>query len=231
MIGSPRDTAGPTRVAPKANIGGGEAALVTALRRGEEAAFVTLLEHYHTALVRLALRYVAERAVAEDVVQETWYEVVRRIDRFAGRSTLKTWICAILVNRAKSRGVRERRSVAFSLLARPDEADERPVAPDRVDATGWWTSAERAPRPWGTLPEEQALRHETGACIAAAMAALPPMQRRVLGLRGVEGWSAAEVCHTLGLSETNQRVLLHRARSRVRGALAGYFAAEPAPIL
>jgi len=226
MPESVHDVTGPMAVASEADMNG-EASLVAALRRGEEGAFVTLLERHHTTLIRLALLYVDERAIAEEVVQETWYEVVRHIDRFAGRSTLKTWICAILVNRAKSRAVRERRSIAFSRLACSDDAsNDGPIASDRFDAAGWWASAEDAPRPWPTLPEEHALGQEIGARIAAAMAALSPQQRRVLRLRDVEGWSAMEVCNVLALSETNQRVLLHRARARVRGALERYFAED-----
>ncbi len=225
MPESVHDVTGPMAVAPEADMDG-EASLVAALRRGEEAAFVTLLERHHTALIRLALLYVDEQAVAEDVVQETWYEVVRHIDRFAGRSTLKTWMCAILVNRAKSRAVRERRSVAFSRLACSDESGDCPVASDRFDAAGWWASAEHAPRPWPALPEEHALGHEIRRRIAAAMVTLAPQQQQVLYLRDVEGWSAAEVCNALALSKTNQRVLLHRARARVRGALERYFAED-----
>lgn len=201
-----------------------EAGLVASLRQGDEAAFATLVERYHTMLVRLALPYVGDLPVAEEVAQETWLEVVRGVHRFEGRSTLKTWLCAILINRARTRAVREDRSVPFSALEGAEDApDEAGVAPNRFDEAGWWASTAATPRPWPRSPEEQTLAGETGAVIAAAIAALPPAQRQVITLRDVYGWPATEVCNVLGLSETNQRVLLHRARSRARGALERYF--------
>jgi RNA polymerase sigma-70 factor (ECF subfamily) len=202
----------------------GEGRLVAALRDGDETAFMALVERYHSLLIRLALPYVGAPAVAEEVAQETWLEVVRGVHRFEGRSALKTWLCAILLNLARRRATREARSVPFSALEQSaDASDGSDVAPQCFDEAGWWASAAQAPRPWPLSPEEHALSGEARACLAAAIATLPPQQRQVIVLRDVQGWPAAEVCDALGLSEANQRVLLHRARSRARGALDSYY--------
>jgi RNA polymerase sigma-70 factor (ECF subfamily) len=202
---------------------GDEADLVAALRRGDEAAFVTLVERYHTALLRLAMLYVGDRPTAEEVVQETWLGVLRGLGRFAARSSLKTWLFHILLNRAKTRAQREDRTIPFSAhWDRATAPDEPAVAPERflpADHPRWphhWASR---PRDWGDTPEERFLSQETRACLDAAIAVLPPSQREVIVLRDIEGWTAAEACHLLAISETNQRVLLHRARSKVRQAL------------
>lgn len=203
-----------------------EWALVERLRRGDEAAFAALVDTYHASLVRLAMLYVPGRAVAEDVAQEVWLGVVRGIGRFEGRSTLRTWIYRILMNVARTRGKREARSIPFSSLAGSDrEAAEPAVDPARFRpssdpiAPGHWTSP---PRDWGDSPEERLLAGETRGFIQAAIAELPPNQREVITLRDIEGWTGSEVCNALAISETNQRVLLHRARSRVRRALEDY---------
>ena len=212
--------------------GADDAALVEALRRGEEAAFATLIERYHRALVRLALAYVADQAAAEDVVQETWLGVVQGIDRFAGRASLKTWICRILSNRAMTRGQRNRRTVAFSALcAREIDDDHEPaVDPDRFHpdgpSRGHWSIR---PQRWTETPESRLLSGEVRALCARAIDALPPAQRTVITLRDVEGWEPAEVCAALEITDGNQRVLLHRARARVRAALDLYFAPPAAP--
>ncbi|HLF00609.1 MAG TPA: sigma-70 family RNA polymerase sigma factor [Anaerolineales bacterium] len=203
-----------------------DAELVAALRRGDEEAFRTLFEKYHAGLVRLAMSYVSNRAAAEDVAQETWLGVLNGLDRFEGRSSLKTWIFTILINRAKTRGQRESRSLPFSALGDADsDPDEPAVDPDRFisppDSThrgGHWASSPH------TFPEAQALTSETGSVIRNSIAALPPTQRQVITLRDVDGFSADEVCNILEISETNQRVLLHRARAKVRRALEKYFA-------
>jgi RNA polymerase sigma-70 factor (ECF subfamily) len=202
-----------------------EVALVERLRRGDEAAFMALVERYHGALVRLASAYVQDRAVAEDVAQETWLGVLQGIERFEGRSSLRTWIFRILVNRAKSRGARERRSVPFSALAGDGEEDGPTVAPDRFFPEGHPEAGEWAvpPRPWEYRPEDRILAGEVRAVVAAAVAELPPRQRTVITLRDVEGWSAEDVRAMLDLSEGNQRVLLHRARAKVRRELERYF--------
>jgi RNA polymerase sigma-70 factor (ECF subfamily) len=162
--------------------------------------------------------FVQARAVAEEVVQDTWIAVLEGIERFEGRSTLRTWVFTILTNRAKTRAMRERRSIPFSALAGEGPA----VEPERFLPTsdGWaghWAA------PLGPLPpDELLLASETRNHLAAAIRDLTPSQRSVLSLRDVEGWSADEVCNVLELSETNQRVLLHRGRSTVRQALERY---------
>ena len=194
-----------------------EAQLVAALRAGDEAAFRSLIEMYHAMLVRVARMYVSTDAAAEDVAAETWLAVLEGIDRFEGRSSLKTWIFRILTNRAKTRGIREGRSLPFSSL----EPDEPSVDADRFHGGDHnWPGHWAAP-PVG-FPEERLLAAETRGVIERAIEALPPTQRAVISLRDVEGWSAEDVCNALTLSETNQRVLLHRARSAVRAALEWY---------
>jgi RNA polymerase sigma-70 factor, ECF subfamily len=206
-----------------------DAAVVVALRRGDEATFVALVERYHGALVRVAMLYVGDRGAAEDVAQETWLGVVEGIDRFEGRSSLKTWIFRILINRAKTRAERERRSLPLSSLASELEKDEPAVEPERFrpsDSPSWpghWASA---PVRWDELGDDRLLSRETTHRIHMCIEALPPAQRLVVVLRDVEGWSGAEVCDLLGLSEANQRVLLHRARSNVRRALEQYLTEE-----
>jgi RNA polymerase sigma-70 factor (ECF subfamily) len=199
---------------------------VEALRRGDEAAFASLLDQYHTSLVRLATIYVSSRAVAEEVVQETWLGVLQGLDRFEGRSSLKTWIFRILTNRAKTRGQREARSVPFSDLVTAElEADEPSVDPDRFlpsDHPHWPGHWAEGLESWETIPEQHFLSQETKEMILTAIAALPPNQREVITLRDLEGWGSDEVCTLLDLSEANQRVLLHRARSKVRRALELY---------
>jgi RNA polymerase sigma-70 factor (ECF subfamily) len=196
-----------------------ERRLVEALRARDEAAFARLVEEYTPALLRIARLYVPTRALAEEVVQEAWLGVLRGIDGFEGRSSLKTWIFRILVNTAKTRGVREARSVPFSSLARAEaDEDERSVDPDRFAENGAWL----APPP--ELPEERLLDDEARGLIDRTIAALPPAQATVITMRDVEGFTADEVRNALDISETNQRVLLHRARSKVRQALEEYFA-------
>src|SRR4051794_1422296 len=203
-----------------------DARLVKALRARDERVFEELMRMYNASLLRVALIYVPTRAVAEDVVQETWIGVLNGIERFEGRSSLKTWIFRILTNIAKTRGERERRSVPFSSAAASEEPS---VDPDRFLPVG----NERArawalgPVPWET-PEENLLSGETRSVILEAIAKLPDSQRTVITLRDVDGWTSEEVRNALDLSETNQRVLLHRARSKVRGAIERYLdAMEP----
>ncbi len=205
----------------------GEAGLVEALRSGDEAAFGMLFEKYHASLVRLALMYVADRAAAEEVAQETWLAVLQGLDRFEGRASLKTWIFTILINRAKTRGQRESRSVPFSALETDEvDAGEPALDPDRFlprqESARWAGHWKDDPRRWDDLPETRILSQETLACIRQAIEALPPNQQRAIILRDIDGFSAQEVCNILEISETNQRVLLHRARSKVRQALEKY---------
>jgi RNA polymerase sigma-70 factor (ECF subfamily) len=200
-----------------------EAELVTRLRAGDERSFETLVERYHGAMLGVARNYVRSRAVAEEVVQDAWVGVLNGLDRFEGRSSLKTWILRIVVNTAMTRGGREARSVPFSALVGEDEdpavAAERFRGPD--DAfPGHWAGY---PSDWRALPEQALTGRETLAVVKDAIAALPLAQRTVITLRDVEGWPADEVCAALEVSEGNQRVLLHRARSHVRAALERHF--------
>jgi RNA polymerase sigma-70 factor, ECF subfamily len=201
--------------------------LLKALRRGDESAFASLLGSYHSALVHVAMTYVRNRAVAEEVVQETWLGVIRGINRFEGRSSLRTWIFRIAANIAKTRADREGRSVPFSALRVSEDASEPAVAPERfLEAShdsfpGHWAAP---PARWDTIPEERLRSKETLARIREAIETLPPAQRAVITLRDIEQWSSDEVCELLEVSEVNQRVLLHRARSKVRAALEQYLA-------
>jgi len=200
-----------------------EAELVARLRAGDEQAFEALVERHYGTMIAVAQTYVKSRAVAEEVVQEAWLGVLKGLDRFEGRSSLRTWILRIVVNIAKTRGVREARSVPFASLA--PEADEPAVEPERFrgpdDAfPGHWRAY---PGDWHTLPEEALLERETLRVVLVAIDALPPAQRTVMLMRDVEGCTADEVCAALDVSDGNQRVLLHRARSRVRKALERHF--------
>jgi RNA polymerase sigma-70 factor (ECF subfamily) len=197
-----------------------DARLVERLRARDEAAFAELIRQHHPSLLRVARLFVPTAALAEDVVQETWLGVLNGIDRFEGRSSLKTWIFRILTNTAKTRGQREARSVPFSSLEDAETAFEPAVGRERFAGAGHWVVP---PRAW---PEERLLSKETREVIETAIQCLPPNQRTVISLRDIEGWSADDVRNALDLSETNQRVLLHRARSRVRRALEQYLAEE-----
>lgn len=183
-----------------------------------------LVDRHGSSMRRFALGFVRSPAVADDVVQDAWLAVLRGIDRFEARSSLKTWIFRIVANTAITRARREARSVPFSSLA-PDGAEEPSVDPDRFlgsdhpRAAGHWASR---PETWHDLPEERLLSAETRGVIDHTIAALPDTQRRVVTLRDVEGFSSQEVSALLDLSDGNQRVLLHRARSKVRAALEGY---------
>jgi RNA polymerase sigma-70 factor (ECF subfamily) len=198
-----------------------EQSLLAALRERNEAAFTALVEEHGPAMHRFALMYVRSAALADDVVQDAWIGVLRGIDRFEGRSSLKTWLFRIVANTAKTRALREARSTPFSALL--DEGDDRApaVSPDRFFGAGGkypggWVSN---PRPWDELPESRLLLSETRDVIEHEISRLPEGQRLVITLRDVQGWEPEEVCSLLELSETNQRVLLHRARSRVRAGL------------
>jgi RNA polymerase sigma-70 factor, ECF subfamily len=198
-----------------------ERELVAALRAGDEAAFETLVDRYHPSLVRLARMYVRTPSVAEEVAQETWLAVLNGIDRFEGRSSLKTWLFRILTNRAKTRGERESRSVPFSSIG---DTDEPAVDPDRFQPEGdqYPGGWKELPKPWEGDPEERLLAGEARALILEAIDKLPPNQRAVITLRDIEGFDSEETRNVLELSDTNQRVLLHRARSKVRRALEQY---------
>jgi RNA polymerase sigma-70 factor, ECF subfamily len=202
-----------------ATIAQDEAALIARLRDGDERAFEALVERHYGTMLAVARGYVKSRAVAEEVVQEAWLGVLKGLDRFEGRSSLRTWIIRIVANIAQTRGAREARSVPLSSLA--PEGDEAAVDPDRfrgpADAfPGHWR---QYPADWQALPEQSLLGRETLDMVMAVVSQLPPAQQQVITLRDVSGFSAEEVCDVLDVSAGNQRVLLHRARSRVRAAL------------
>jgi RNA polymerase sigma-70 factor, ECF subfamily len=196
-----------------------EAALLADLRAGKEDAFASLIDRYYDAMIRVARLHVATKEAAEDVVQETFLGVIRGIDRFEGRSSLKTWIFRILVNRAKTRGERESRTRPFSSMIGELSVHDPAVDPTRFLDAGRWRGYWQAPPSAEQLPEAHALATEVGDDLLAVIAALPSNQRLVITLRDVQGFSSAEVCELLAISEANQRVLLHRARSKARAAL------------
>lgn len=207
-----------------------EVELVARLRAGDEAAFVTLIDAHHTAMIGIACLYVRDRAAAEDVAQETWLAVVRGIDRFDGRSALKTWLYRIVTNRAKTAGERQRRTTPVAIGGQ--DGDSRAVDPSRFlgsDHPHWLGHWRAPPATWPADLDDRAVAHELMDRVAAAIGRLPPSQATVITLRDVECWTAKEVCNGLGLTETNQRVLLHRARAQVRQALEDYYHA-PTPM-
>ena len=213
-------------MAPAAEMRSAEADLIHRLRGGDEAAFVCLVNAHSASLRRFALAFVPNDAVAEEVVQETWLAVLTGIARFEGRSSVKTWIFKILANRAKTRAIRERRTINFSELDDPFEPDQPAVDPARfLPAShptwpGHWASPLDT---WSASAEDAVVGRETMGVLQRELDRLPASQRVVVALRDVQGWPAAEVCEVLGLSEANQRVLLHRGRSRLRGVLENYF--------
>lgn len=221
---SARESSGADAQAPP--LADDERRLLDALRAGDEAAFAGLVVRYQPALLRLAMAFVSSRAIAEEVVQDTWVGVIEGLGRFEGRSSLKTWIFRILTNRARSRGEREGRSIAFADLAASEaRAHEPAVDPSAfwpADHPRWGNGWVAYPRPWDRGPEDQALSGELQRVIRSAIEALAPTQRTVITLRDIEGWTAADVCNALEITETNQRVLLHRARARVRAAIERY---------
>ena len=195
---------------------------VAALRAGDERTFRDLFARSYPMMKRVARAYVASDEVAEEIVQETWVAVVTGIDRFEGRSALMTWIFSILINQAKTHSAREKRAVPFSCVV-PGAGEGPAVDPDRFqrDDDAWPGHWATPPRPW-QKPERRLLSLEARDRLKAALAQLPDRQRLIVGLRDVEGHSAEEVCDLLGLSQENQRVLLHRGRSRLRTLLEEY---------
>ena len=201
--------------------------LLERLRAGDETAFMELVDQLQPAMLRVARMYVSTTAVAEEVVQDAWVGVLRGLPGFEGRSSLRTWIFRILTNIAKTRGQREGRSLPFASLA-GDDLDAPAVDPGRFDSPegssrGRWSTL---PDDWTGIPEDRLLGHETLDVIGRAIASLPPMQAEVIRLRDALGWTSEEVRNALDLTETNQRVLLHRARAKVRGALERYLSSE-----
>ena len=206
-----------------------EIQLLNLLRQRDEMAFTQLVEQFHTSLMRLARLFVQEVTVAEELAQEIWLAVLQGLDGFEGRSNLKTWIFTILTNKAKTRSRRENRSLVFSDLE--ESSDSATVNPDRFNdpsaekwANHWIVGAE--PTSWAGIPEAVILSDETLDLIRQPIDELPESQRAVITLRDVEELSSQEICNILGISETNQRVLLHRARAKVRQALEDYLKPE-----
>jgi len=204
--------------------------LIARLRSGDEEAFMTLVDRLQSVMLRVARMYVSSQAIAEEVVQEAWLGVLQGIDRFEGRSSLRTWILRIVSNVAKTRGLRESRSVPFASLAGAD-LDEPAIDPDRFlgSGEGWAGHWSTLPTDWSVVPEERLAASETLGAVREAIDALPPMQAEVIRLRDVLGWSSREVRNALDLTETNQRVLLHRARAKVRRAIEREMEIEAAP--
>lgn len=196
---------GPQRVPPNAD----EAGLIRRLRGGDEEAFATLVDLHHAAMVRLARGYVRSRAVAEEVAQEAWLGLLRGIDGFEERSSLRTWLFRIVVNRAISTGLHERRHL-------PVDDDELEDDSGRFSKDGWWVTP---PAHWADEAIDRITAPKLAARLRQLIDDLPPGQGQVVTLRDVEGLSSVEVCDILGISQANQRVLLHRGRARLRREL------------
>ena len=204
-----------------------DAALVERLQAGDERAFSLVVDSWSPMMLRVARTFVSTEASAEEMVQETWLAVLRGLDRFEGRSSLRTWVFRILSNQAKTRGVREARTVPWSSLAGDDQSAGPMVDPDRFRGSsdrwpGHWTD-EGSPRQWEPSPETSVISGEIRGLVAEALALLPERQRTVVSLRDVHGLTSDEVCESLGITAANQRVLLHRARSRLRVTLEDYY--------
>lgn len=216
-------SAGASAASAQEAAGGDDAALVSRLLAGDEATFARLVEAYHPQFLRVARAFVASDAVAEEVVQETWSAILQGLSRFQRRSSLKTWMFRILTNRAKTRAVREGRQIPFSALEHGGESSN-PEA-DLFKPNGTWATKMR---PWQNepKPEDATLNKELMRHVNQAVGDLPENQRVVITLRDIQGWSSEDVCNFLEISETNQRVLLHRARTKVRRYLSTYLTRE-----
>ncbi len=201
-----------------------EMELVAALRAGDEATFSTIVAAYHTRMLRLARSFVNDVNIAEEITQEAWLGVLRGLARFEGRASLQTWIFTIVSNCARTRAQRERRTIPFSDFFGEDEEEGPTVDEDHFHASGPSQGHWRhLPSDWRQLPEASFLAQETFIVAQQTIDQLPVNQRSVILLRDVEGLTSDEVCNILGVSESNQRVLLHRARAKVQKALAQYF--------
>jgi RNA polymerase sigma-70 factor (ECF subfamily) len=199
---------------------------VSALLDRDEAAFLSLVSQYQPSMLRVCEIFVNDPAVAEEVVQDTWLDMLRGLEHFEGRSSLKTWLFTILTNKAKTRSKRESRSIPFSAFEALGPVEgELSVNPERFLPAGcrWAGHWVEMPHPWERAIEEQVLSDELLDTIRAVIQLLPESQRLVFSMRDIDGWSSGEVCNVMGFSETHQRVLLHRARSKVRRALEQYF--------
>lgn len=224
-------TQGPSRAVPRPSVTktaltDDECVLLKRLRQGDEAAFDSLVTQHHGALVRMARSFVADRDVAEEVVQDTWMTVIQTLDRFEGRSSLRSWMFGIVIHKAKDRGVREKRHVTFSAFESPDDESEEAVDPACFHQSGEWAGHWAfPPQPWDDqTPEKLLASKQAIAAMQRAIDALPPTLKTVLILRDVEGVGRADACDMLKISETNLYVRLHRARERVRQAVETYLA-------
>jgi len=201
----------------------GDDELIPALAAGDGRAFAAVLDAWSPSMLRVARGYVRSDALAEEVVQEAWQAVLTGLKRFEGRSSLKTWVFTILANRARTRAVREARTVPLSALGDDDGA---PLNLERFASGGGWL---QKPSSWDVdSPESLMLAHEGSSVVETELAKIPPMQAAVVILRDVQGLSSVDVCNLLEVSESNQRVLLHRGRARLRTALAHHLAGDPA---
>lgn len=216
----------PSPRAQSAVAAGDDDLLLAALRNGEETAFAQLVDQYGAGMLRFARMYAGDEALAEDCVQDAWLGVIKGAGNFERRSSVRTWIFRILLNRLRTRLQREGRFVAFSALEGNGSEREAAVDGSRFlpsDHTRWpghWT---QPPVAWGASPEDELLAQEIHGLVMTALQSVPPAQRQVMTLRDVEGWGSSEVCELLDITESNQRVLLHRARARVRRELERYF--------
>jgi RNA polymerase sigma-70 factor, ECF subfamily len=210
--------------ATSSGLGKSEDRLLARLKRGDERVFDELVNQHHSALIRMAMGYVADREVAEEVVQDTWMAVIESLNRFEGRSSLRTWICGILIHKAKDRGVREKRHTTFSAFESYDDDNDEAVDPSRFQQTGEWAGHWAfPPQPWDDQTPEKLLASQQAVnAMQRAIEALPATLKEVLILRDVEGVDAKEVCELLKITETNLYVRLHRARERVRAAVETY---------
>jgi len=201
-----------------------EQALIARLRKGDEGAFDELVNKHHGALIRMAMSHVADREVAEEVVQDTWMAVIESLNRFEGRSSLRTWIFGILIHKAKDRGAREKRHTTFSAFESFDDENEEAIDPSRFRQSGDWAGHWAfPPQPWDDQTPEKLLASQQAVnAMQRAIDALPATLKDVLILRDVEGAEGKEVCDLLKITETNLYVRLHRARERVRQAVESY---------
>ena len=201
-----------------------DARLASQIAAGNEQAFIDLVARHHGAFTRLALLWVGSPSIAEEVVQETWAVALEKLPEFEGRSTLKTWLCGILLNTARARARKERRTVSVPSFT-PDDTGEPAVPADRFSPPGhrWDGHWQAPPRAWPETPEAALLSTETLGVVETCLQRLPETQRAVLILRDVEELSGEEACNALGITDTHQRVLLHRARSRMRALLEQHY--------
>jgi RNA polymerase sigma-70 factor, ECF subfamily len=219
-------------VSQSAAVANGEVLLLARLRQGDERAFDELVTRHHSALVRMAMGYVADREVAEEVVQDTWMAVIEGLCRFEGRSSLRTWIFGIMIHKAKDRGVREKRHTTFSSYESVDDEGDEMVDPARFHQSGEWAGHWAfPPQPWDDQTPEKLLASQQAVnAMNRAIEALPQSLKDVLILRDVEGVDATEACEILKITETNLYVRLHRARERVRQAVETYLEGRPSVV-